>query len=122
MTGFLLTLVRGFTRGDLLDQFDDAAPELGVGDARERTRQRQTLRRRQKIGNVSRRGAFGEAFGAGGAARSSLEQKRNRDLKYLGDLLNAAGADPVGAPLVFFDPLEAGAQGPAQLAPPPAQP
>src|ERR1700737_3373426 len=36
----LSTLIRGFARGDLLDQFDDAAAELGVGDACERAGQR----------------------------------------------------------------------------------
>src|ERR1700730_10901955 len=105
----LSTLVGGFARGDLLDQFDDAAPELGIRDARERAGQRQTLRGRQKIGNVSRRGAFGEAF-ARGAARSSLEQKRDRDLKDFGDLLDAACSDPVGALLVFLNLLECKAQ------------
>src|SRR5260221_14638211 len=51
-------LVRSFARGDLFDQFDDAAPELGVGDARECAGQRQALRGRQEIGNVGRRRTF----------------------------------------------------------------
>src|SRR5665213_716718 len=66
-------LVGAFARGDLLDQVDDAAPELGVGDAREGAGQRQTLGGREEIGNVGRRGAFGETLGAGGAGRSPLE-------------------------------------------------
>src|SRR6187397_2688450 len=33
-----LALVRPFARGDLLDHLDDAAPELGIGNARERPR------------------------------------------------------------------------------------
>src|SRR5450755_3739928 len=111
----MLALVGTFAHGDLLDQFDDAAPELGVGDACERAGQRQALGGRQKIGNVSRRGAFGEAFGTGGAAGPSLEQKRNRDLKDLGDLLDTAGADPVGTFFVFLNLLECEAQCFAEL-------
>src|SRR5467141_3165899 len=33
-----LALVRPFARGDLLDHLDNAAPELGIGNARERPR------------------------------------------------------------------------------------
>src|SRR5450759_5436114 len=109
------TLVGTFARGDLFDQFDDAAPELGVGDARERTGQRQALGGRQKIGNVGRRSSFGEAPGVRGAAGASLEQKRYRHLKYFGDLLDAACTDPVGALLVFLNLLEGEAQCFAEL-------
>src|ERR1700687_3370566 len=80
-------LVGSFARSDLFDQFDNAAPELGVGDARTSARQRQAL-------------------GGGGAAGTALEQKRNRDLQYFGDLLDAACADPVGALFVFLNLLE----------------
>src|ERR1700722_14627976 len=52
------TLVRSLARGDLFDQFDDAAPKFGIGDAREGTRQRQALGSRQKIGNIGRRSSF----------------------------------------------------------------
>jgi hypothetical protein len=34
--GALLALIGSFAGGDLLDQLDNAAPELGVGDVRER--------------------------------------------------------------------------------------
>src|ERR1700726_2969936 len=61
---FILALVGAFARGDLFGQFDDAAPELGVGDAREGTGQRQALGGRQKIGNVSRRAAFAKTLAA----------------------------------------------------------
>src|SRR6266403_733526 len=80
-------LVGPFARGDLFHQFDNAAPELGVLDARERAGQRQTFGSREEIRNVGRRRPFAEAVGAGGAAGTSLEQKRHRDLKYFGDLL-----------------------------------
>src|ERR1700692_2026532 len=98
----VLALVGRFARGDLFDQLDNAAPELGVGDARERTGQREALGGCEKIGNVSRRGSFAVALGTRGAAGSSLEQKRYRNLEYFGDLLNPAGADPVGALFVFL--------------------
>src|SRR5258708_6512694 len=88
--------VRAFARGDLLDHIDNAAPKLGVGNAGEGTGQGQPLRRRKEIGNIGRRSAVAESACARGAARSSLEQKRDRYLQYFGDLLNAAGADPVG--------------------------
>src|SRR5271154_6875689 len=104
-------LVGAFARGDLLDHLDNAAPKLGVGDARECAGQRQGLGGRQEIRDVSRRGAFGETVGAGGAAGAALEQKRYRDLKYFGDLLNAAGPDPVGALFVFLNLLEGEAEG-----------
>src|SRR5579872_6327921 len=75
-----LTLVGAFARGDLFDQFDDAAPNLGIGDARERAGQRQALGGCQEIGDVGRRSSFDEALGVGRAARASLEQKRHRHL------------------------------------------
>ena len=93
MTHLSSALVGRFARGDLFDQLDNAAPELGVGDARERTGQGEAFGGCEKIGNVSRRGSFAAAVGTCGAAGSSLEQKRYRDLEYFGYLLNAAGAD-----------------------------
>jgi len=47
-------LVRSLAHGDLFDHLDNAAPKLGIADARERPGQRQALRGREKIGNVSR--------------------------------------------------------------------
>src|SRR5487761_2149522 len=89
-------LVGSFVRGDLFDQLDNAAPKPGVGDAGECAGQRQSLRCRQEIGHVCRRGPFAEPCGAGGAAGASLKQERYRHLKYFGDLLNAACTDAVG--------------------------
>src|ERR1700730_14598747 len=99
-------LLGRLARGDLFDQIDDAATELGIGDARECARQRQTFRGREEIGDVGRRASFAETFGRSGAGRTSLEQEGDRDLEDLGDLLDAAGADPVGAFLVFLDLLK----------------
>src|ERR1700719_143812 len=48
--------------GDLLDEVDDAAPQLGVADARERFGERQSVRRRKKIGHVGRRRRVPNAF------------------------------------------------------------
>src|SRR6266850_4724415 len=66
-------LVRSLAHGDLFDHLDNAAPKLGIADARERTGQRQALRGGEKIGNVSRWRTFAEASCARSAARSSLE-------------------------------------------------
>src|SRR5437667_6294301 len=49
----------GFALGDLLDQVDDAAPEFGVGNAREGACQRKSLGSREKIGDIGGRGALG---------------------------------------------------------------
>src|SRR5215469_9637142 len=87
-------LLGRLARGDLLDQIDDAAAELGIADARERARQRQTFRGREEVGDVGRRGAFAETFGRSGAGRTSLEQEGDRDLEDFGYLLDTAGADP----------------------------
>ena len=38
MTAWFSALVGSFARGDLFDHLDNATPELGIGDARERTR------------------------------------------------------------------------------------
>src|ERR1700743_1234454 len=89
--------VRALARGDLLDHIDNAAPKLGVGNAGDGTGQGQPLRRREEIGNIGGRSAVAESACARDAARSSLEQERDRHLQYFGDLLNTAGADPVGA-------------------------
>src|SRR5580692_801158 len=43
--------------------------------------------------------------------RPTLEEERNRHLKDLGNVLQAAGADAIGALLVFLDLLECQAKG-----------
>src|SRR6266566_8706028 len=108
-------LLGDLARGDMLDQIDNAAAELGVGDARKRAGQGQSFRGREKIGDVSGRGAFTKTFGPRVAARSALEQKRDRDLEDFRDLLDAAGADPIGTFLVFLNLLEGETQGLAEL-------
>ena len=51
-------LLGRLARRDLLDQFDDAAAELGVRNPPERTGQGQAFGGCQKIGHVGRRGAL----------------------------------------------------------------
>src|SRR5436305_4810698 len=102
-------------RGDMLDQIDNAAAEFCIGDARKGASQRQSFRGREKVRDVCRRRAFAKPIDARDAARTALEQKRDRDLEDLGDLLDAAGADPVGAFLVFLNLLEGETQGFAEL-------
>src|SRR4051794_5605558 len=68
-------LVGAFARGDLLDQFDDAAAHLGVGDAGEGAGQRQAFGGREKIRNIGGRTAFADAVGVDRAARAAIEQK-----------------------------------------------
>src|SRR3569832_2525736 len=55
-----LVLFRTLVGGDLLDQLDDAAPELGIADAREGAGQRQSLGRGEEIRDI-RRGGFAAA-------------------------------------------------------------
>src|SRR5262245_37445148 len=76
-----LSFLRGLARGDLLDQIDDTAPELRIGDAGEGARQRQSFRRREEIRNVGRRGLFTEAVGIRRACRTSIEKEGHRDLE-----------------------------------------
>src|SRR5665213_938077 len=103
---FLSSPVGAFARSDLLDHVDNTATQLGVGDAGEGAGQSEPFRCREEIGNVGWRGAFAETVPARGAARSALEQERDRHLQYFRDLLDAACANPVGAFLVFLHLLE----------------
>ena len=99
-------LVRAVARRDLLDQFDDRAPHLGIGDACERAGQRKAFRCGEEVGHVGWRSALGKSAAVHRAARTAIEQERNRDLQDFRDLLKAAGADPVGAFFVFLYLLE----------------
>src|SRR4051812_24351703 len=101
--------------GDLLDEIHDAPAQLGIFDLHERLGQRQAVGRRQKLGHVSRRG---RVLGAAGAARrvgSAVEQEPDRNLQYIGNLLEPAGADPIGALFVFLHLLEREAESVAEL-------
>ena len=97
-------------RGHLLNALDDAAPELGIGDAREGAGERQSFRCGKKIRNISGRLRLAQPGESIGASRSAFEQKRHRDLKNIGNLLQAACPDAVGALLVFLNLLESQAE------------
>src|ERR1700744_2654368 len=64
----------GLARGDLLDQIDDAAPKLGIGDACESARQRQPFGGCEEIRDVGGRGPLAEPD-ARVAGRAALEQE-----------------------------------------------
>ena len=61
--------------GDLLDQIDDAAAQLGVLDAHERLGQREAVGGREEIRHVGGRGRFGQAVAPAGRRRARLRRK-----------------------------------------------
>ena len=68
-----------------------------------------------KEGGVLRQAAPGAPRPAGGALLDALVKVRDFDAQGLGDLVQVAGADPVGAVLVFLDLLEGDADRLSQL-------
>ena len=63
--------------GDLLDQIDDAAAQLGVLDPHEGLGQRQAVGGREKIGDIGGRGRFGRCRPAlPGDVRRAFEEER----------------------------------------------
>src|SRR5689334_17189970 len=64
-----LALLGRLARGDLLDQIDDAAPELGVGYLGEGASQRKSFRRGKKVRHIGRRAAVTVTFRRRRAAR-----------------------------------------------------
>jgi hypothetical protein len=101
---------------DLLDQRNDGAPNLRVFDSRVCPYQRDPIGRREKSTHVIRyrRPTFW-AFWEMKLARRSLEEKRHRHAKDVRHLMKAAGADAVGALLVFLHLLEGQSQTVGQL-------
>src|SRR5664280_693330 len=99
---------------NLLDQFDDAAAQLAVLDLHERLGQRETVGGGEEVRHIGRRGRFAHA-GMFGQMRAAFEEKRNRHLQDVGNMLQPAGADAVGALLVFLHLLEGEAEGVAEL-------
>src|SRR3954468_12136205 len=100
-----LTL-RSLPISNLLDQVDNAATKLGIVDPRECAGQRQSFGRCQKIGHIGRRGALTETCAVDSATRDPFEQEGDRNLQNLGDLLDPAGADTIGAFFVLLYLLE----------------
>src|SRR5271169_2563571 len=103
--------------GDLLDQVDDAPSQLGIVDTRERLGERQPVRGREKIGDIGGRGRLTYVVVTRSRlnVRRALEEERDRHLKDVGNVLQPAGADPIGAFLVFLDLLKRQAESVAEF-------
>jgi hypothetical protein len=94
-------------RCDLLDKPNNRATQFRVFDEHEGLHQRQAIRRGEKIGHVGGGDSrLASRVPKARRGRPTLEEERNRHLKDLGDMLQAAGADAVGALLVFLNLLE----------------
>src|SRR5579862_8353202 len=98
--------------GDLLDQVDDAPSQLGIADARKCLGERQSVRGGEKIGDIGRRRRLTHVVVARSrlSMRRALEEERDRHLKDIRNMLQPAGADAVGAFLVFLDLLKGQAE------------
>src|ERR1039457_2576378 len=85
--------------GDLLDQIDDATPELGLLDLHEGLGEGKPVGGGQEVRYVGRGGGLAHALGAVAGlrmeARRSLEEECHRDLQDMGNLLQPAGSDRV---------------------------
>ena len=113
--GAMFTLASIVLVGDLLDEIDNAAAQLFVLDACERLDQRKPIRSGDEFGDIVRRRSFTHAAAAAVKMRRALEEKRCRHLQDIGDLLQPAGADAVGALLVLLHLLESQTQRIAKL-------
>jgi hypothetical protein len=101
---------------DLLDQRNDRAPNLRAFDSSVCLYQCHPIGRREKSTQVTRyRIATFCEFREVKLARRTLKEKRHRYLKDVRQSVKAAGADAVGALLVFLDLLECQAQTVRQL-------
>jgi hypothetical protein len=79
--------------GDLFDQIDNAAPQSCLLDAGKRPRESKTLLGCQKVRQIGGRGRRVGGAGSidmGLQIRRTLEKERDRYLKFLGNLLDAA--------------------------------
>src|SRR5580704_14170871 len=104
--------------GDLLDQIDDAPSQLGIADARKRLGERQSIRGREKIGDIGRRGCLTDVVLTHSPQlniRRALEEERDQYLKDVRNLLQPAGTDPIGAFLVFLHLLKRQTESVAEL-------
>lgn len=90
-----------------LDQLDDLAPDLAIGNLHEGTIELQPFGRGQEIDDVVGAGCFGQAPRGGRVlTRSVFEEEGDRDIENGGDILETAGANAVGALFVFLDLLK----------------
>jgi hypothetical protein len=92
---------------DLLDQRNDRAPNLRVFNSSVCLYQCHPIGRREKSTQVTRyRIATFREFREMKLARRPLKEKRHRYMKDVRQLMKTAGANAVGAILVFLDLLE----------------
>ena len=99
-----------FVARNLFDQIDDAPAQFAALDFHERLGQRQAIGSGEKVRHIGRRRRFPHA-GMARHIRRAFEEERHRYLQDIGDLLQPAGADTVGALLVFLNLLEGQAKG-----------
>ena len=97
-------------------QIDDAAPELGVLDPHESLGQGEAFGGGEEIGHIGRRWRFLQPVVMPAVRRGrAFEEERHRNLQDVGDLLQPAGADAVGAFFVFLHLLEGQTERVAEL-------
>ena len=89
---------------DLLNKPNNSAAQFRVWDVHERLYQSQAVRRGEEIIHV--RIGVRNLHRRSRLARRSVEEKWNRHLKDLRDLLQPAGANAVGSLLIFLNLLK----------------
>jgi hypothetical protein len=102
-------LFGAYARRDLLNKQNDGGTQFCIFDAHERLHQIQAVGCREEIVHVRGRGCVGRPLRRlreAGRCRRALEEKRNRHLKDLGEVLQAARADAIGPLLILLDLLE----------------
>jgi len=95
-----------FLARNLLDEADDAAPELRILDPGECFGERKPIGRREEVGDVVRRRRRALHPGCARYARRALEEECHWNLQDMGALLKSTRTDTVGAALVFLHLLE----------------
>ena len=118
-----------FGRRQRGDEIEDALAHLGVADLGEGAIELQPLAGRQEVDDIGAGRRLRQHRLAGLGRRSALEEEGGRHFQHPRQLLQPAGADAVGALLVFLDLLERHVEGFAEPAlahadhqPPHAQP
>src|SRR5215813_3300452 len=101
--------------GNLLNEIDDAAPKLGFVDPDESLCQQEPFGAGKEIRHIGRRGCVFHSVGRTVQVGRALVEERYWHLKDMGDLLQPAGPDAVGAFLVFLHLLEGEAKCGTQL-------
>lgn len=92
--------------GDGLHHTNDRAAKAGVLNTHKGFHQSQPVGRRQKIGDIGGRRRIPERLSTFRQLRPSFEEEMHRRVEDLGYRLQPAGADAIGALLVFLNLLE----------------